>query len=274
MIQTLPILPRRSSIVALLVFGLLLVGCGGDGDGTDVQIEEGDRSPAIEGASAQVVSPEDDEVLDETDVEAVVEAENFETGVQTDTDRAEEIANSEDGQHFHLILDNEPYMANYEAGTPFDVGTLEPGAHTLIAFPSRSYHESVKEEDAYDVVNFYVQEEIGDFMIQDEEPAIIYSRPKGDYSGADAERIMLDFYLHNVDFDEDDYKARYTIRSEEGGNELASITLTEWAPAFVTGLESGTYVVQLQLLDEEDNPVPGPTNDTQREITVEREESV
>jgi hypothetical protein len=256
------------SSLALLVAGLLILsGCGGGGDGGGVQIQKGDRSPAIEGANALITSPADSAVLDSPSVAAVVDADSFETGVQTDTERAQEIANSANGQHFHLILDNGPYMANYEAGTPFDIGELEPGAHTLVAFPSRSYHESVKSDTSYDYINFYVGEESGEFMLNPGEPSIIYSRPKGTYSGAGAEKIMLDFYLHDVELSSDGYKARYTIRS--GGSEVASITLTEWTPAFVTGLSSGTYEVTLQLLDADGNVVPGPFNDTTREITVE-----
>lgn len=266
---------RRVRVPLAVFVGLLFVlaGCGGNG-GPDVQIEKGDRSPAIEGAAALITAPGDSAVADSPNVEAVVEAENFETGIQTETDRADEIANSGNGQHFHLILDNKPYMANYEAGEPFELGELEPGAHTLVAFPSRSYHESVKSDTSYDYVNFYVGEESGEFMLNLDDPAIIYSRPKGTYKGAGAERIMLDFYLHNVELSSDGHKAQYTIREtgdQEG--EVASVTLTEWAPAFVTGLSSGTYEVTLQLVDSDGNVVPGSMNDTTREITVERSDS-
>lgn len=264
-----PLSQRDFSLpIAVLIAVFVLVGCGGGGNG--VQIQQGERSPAIEGASARVTSPADSEVVDSASVDIMVEADSFETGVQTDTDRANQIANSSNGQHFHVILDNQPYMANYETGTPFPIGDLEPGPHTLFVFPSRSYHESVKGPQAYDLVNFYVQKEMGEFMLGPEDPAIVYSRPKGTYKGAATDRIMLDFYLHNVELSSDGYKARYTIRSTEGqGSEVASITLTEWAPAFVTGLSSGTYEVNLQLLDSDGNVVPGPFNDTTREITVE-----
>lgn len=255
-----------------LVVGLLLLaGCGGGGNGggNGVQIEQGERSPSIDGAAAHITSPADSAVLDSPSVDVVAEAQNFETGVQTNTERAKQIANSGNGQHLHLILDNDPYMANYKAGAPFNIGTLDPGAHTLVAFPSRSYHESVKSDTSYDYINFYVGEESGEFMLNADDPAIIYSRPKGTYSGAGAKRIMLDFYLHNVELGSDGYKAKYTISEAGGqGNELASITLTEWAPAFVTGLSSGTYEVNLQLLDADGNVVSGPFNDTTREIQV------
>ncbi len=257
----------QSTSLAVLVGLLVLAGCGGGGEEGDVQIVEGERSTPIDGASARITTPADSAVVDSASVDVTIEADSFETGVQTETDRAKQIANSDKGQHFHVIVDNQPYMANYQAGAPFDVGTLEPGAHTVVAFPSRSYHESVKGRDAYDLVNFYVQADSGEFMLGPKEPAIIYSRPKGTYSGAGADRIMLDFYLHNVELSPDGYRARYTITDEQG-NEVASTTLTEWDPAFVTGLDSGTYEVNLQLIGSDGNVVPGPFNDTTREITV------
>ncbi len=261
------------SLCAFVVAAVVVAGCGGGGEGPNVQIEQGDRSPSIDSAQARFASPADSSVVDSANVSVVVDVMDYELGVQTETPRAEEIANSANGQHVHVIVDNGPYMANYEAGTPFPVGELSDGAHSAFVFPSRSYHESVKDTSAYDMVNVYVNEESGEFTLDPSQPTIIYSRPKGTYSGAGAERIMLDFYLHNVTLSDDGYKARYEIREQGAQETLASITLTEWTPAFVTGLESGTYVVHLQLLDADGNVVPGAWNDTEREITVERSAS-
>ena len=259
-----------------LLLGLLLVGCGGaDGGESGVTITPGERSPAIEGALASFSTPEDSVVVDDPNVSVVVDVESFEAGTQTQTPRNSELASSPEGQHMHVIVDNQPYMANYTPGEPFDVGTLDEGAHSLVVFPSRSYHESVKGEDAYDILNFWVGEETGTFPLDPSQPTIIYSRPKGTYSGASADRIMLDFYLHNVTLSPDGYKAHYTIRPADVGADaepLASATLTEWAPAFVTGLEPGHYIVRLELLDGEGNVVPGLYNTTEREITVEASE--
>lgn len=263
----------RLPVFIPLLLALVLAGCGGGDGQTGVTITTGERSPAIEGAAAEFNSPEDSTVVADPNVSVVVTAESFEAGVQTETPRAEEIANSAKGQHVHIIVDNQPYLANYTPGEPFDIGTLDEGPHSLVVFPSRSYHESVKNEGAHDVLNFWVGEETGSFPLDPSQPTIIYSRPKGTYSGDAAERIMLDFYLHNVTLSSDGYTARYTIRPADAGADaepLASITLTEWTPAFVTGLESGDYVVTLELLDAQDNVVPGTFNSTEREITVER----
>lgn len=236
-------------------------------DGTGVNIEPGERSPEFPGARARFEGIADNDLLENNKVSVVVEVENYELGVQTDTPRASEIANSDNGQHVHIIIDNEPYMADYEAGVPFDIGELEVGPHTLVVFPSRSYHESVKSSDAADIVNFYVGEEQGEFMLDESKPTIIYSRPKGEYKGKDAEKIMLDFYLINID-SMDDYQAKYTIRKDVEDAEEYTIIMQNWQPAFITGLTSGEYVVTLQLLDNDGNLVEGAFNNTERTINV------
>lgn len=242
---------------------------GPETTGTEgVTIEAWDNSPPFEGAKTRVSNFEDGSVLDDAKVAVIVDVENFELGVQTDTPRASEIANSAEGQHAHIILDNGPYLADYKAGEPFDIGVLTEGPHTLVVFPSRSYHESVKSPDAAEILNFYVGKEEGEFLLDKSAPTIIYSRPKGDYKGKDAGKILLDFYLNNVELSPDGYKAKYTITNKGTGSEVGTITLTEWTPAFVSGLATGEYGVRLQLLDKDGNVVEGAFNNTERVINV------
>ncbi|WP_245850334.1 hypothetical protein [Longimonas halophila] len=272
---------RRLSALALVLAGLLIfAGCGGDApesdngdDANTVTLEAGERAPAIDGAMARFEVPESEAVLEPGEVNVEVAVENFTPGEQTEVPRREQLANSGNGQHTHIILNNDPYFANYNAeDEPFSLGELEPGAYSAFVFPSRSFHESVKSEDAFDVVNFYVGEDAegADFPLEEGEPSIIYSRPKGTYSGADAERIMLDFYLYNVELSEDGYRAHYTIEEEGSDEPVAELTMDEWTPAFVEGLDSGTYTFTLELLDENDERVPGTFNYTEREVEVER----
>jgi len=254
-------------LVLFLAFWIVLAGCGGGGD-QGPTIQKAERSAPIEGATARFASPGDSTVVDSSNVHVLVETSDFEAGAQTEGDRAQQLANSDRGQHVHVIVDNEPYLANYEVGEPFPVGTLSDGAHSAFVFPSRSYHESVKSEDAWDAVNFYVDDETGSFSLDRTQPTIIYSRPKGNYAGEGADRILMDFYLINAELGPDSYKARYTIAPAGTDSTLTSITLEEWTPAFVTGLSEGSYDVTLELLDPEGNVAPGEWNSTTREIEV------
>lgn len=238
-------------------------------DQSSVRIEIGENSPDIEGAEAVITSPGQGSILKKgQEVYVTVDTRNFETGVQTETERAGEIANSGKGQHVHVIVDNKPYIAVYEMGKSISVGNLEPGPHTIFAFPSRSYHESVKSPQAADIRNFYVGEAGGDFELTEQSRSIIYSRPKGEYKGAAAKKIMLDFYLNNVELSSDGYKARYTIKNKDGSGDEYSVTIEKWTPAFIYNLPTGEYTVTLQLIDEEGNVVEGNYNSTQRDISV------
>lgn len=236
-----------------------------------VQIFVDERSPKIPFAKARLTFPNQGEVLEDADVFIVVKVENFSLVSQTGTQRASEIANSAKGQHVHLIVDNNPYKAVYEAGTPINIGRLGPGPHTVFVFPSRSYHESVKTPGAADLLNLYVEENESDFALTKDTPSIIYSRPKGEYKGKATNKIMLDFYLNNVHLSPNGYKARYLISKKEiSGNvsESYTMTLDQWKPAFITGLTTGNYLITLELIDKDGNLVPGAYNRTEREITV------
>jgi hypothetical protein len=95
-----------------------------------------------------------------------------------------------------------------------------------------------------------------------EAPTLIYSRPKGTYSGADTENLMLDFFVLNAELAEDGYKVRATVNGEE-------FTLTEWVPYVLKGLPMGEVNIKLELIDAEGNWVEGPFNRVERTVTLE-----
>ena len=57
-------------------------------------------------------------------------------------------------------------------------------------------------------------------------PMLTYSRPKGEYKGADAEAIMFDFWLMNAKLKDEggEYRVRYTVDKEEPK------FIDKWAP--------------------------------------------
>lgn len=61
------------------------------------------------------------------------------------------------GNHVHVILDNQPYEAYYEMNQAFELRNVTEGKHTLRVFPSRPWHESYKNEGAFQMVEFTVK---------------------------------------------------------------------------------------------------------------------
>lgn len=190
------------------------------------------------------------------------EVENYELGAQTTPAQPNGLANSGKGQHIHLIVDNGPYSAHYEPTATTDK-LKEPGTHVVLAFLSRSYHESVKNMD-FDASSFVIEQfQVGDDAepVDLSEPHMFYSRPKGTYKGSDTEKLLLDFFLLNVDLSPDGNKVRATINGEE-------FIITEWQPYVVEGLPMGEITVKLELIDADGDAIPGPFNTVERKVTL------
>ncbi|WP_421762789.1 phosphopeptide-binding protein [Ekhidna sp.] len=186
------------------------------------------------------------------------DVQNYELGMPTDDYETRGIANSDKGQHIHFIVNNGPYAAHYMPGVNEN---LEVGNYVVLAFLSRSYHESVKGADAFHIENLVV----GDVEAEPADltaPHLFYSRPKGTYKGEDTKKVMLDFYLLNTTLSADGNKVRATIN----GNEFM---IDEWAPYYIEGLPMGRTEIKLELIDAEGNAVPGPFNSVERSITLE-----
>jgi hypothetical protein len=191
-------------------------------------------------------------------VEFVYEVSNFQLSRMTPHSNSEHMANSEEGQHIHNIVDNEPYTAHYQNSFTKDI---EEGHHVVLSFLSRSYHESLKHRGAYDLRMITVgrpQQQM-DFDLKGQH--MFYSRPKGEYIGADTRRIMLDFYLVNTDLSTEGNKVRATIN----GNEFM---LDRWMPYIIEGLPMGESTIKLELVNNAGAVVPGPYNAVTRTITL------
>ncbi|MEQ8471438.1 MAG: hypothetical protein RIC35_09640 [Marinoscillum sp.] len=184
---------------------------------------------------------------------------NYELGVQTPDAAGRGIANSGKGQHIHFILNNDPYSAHYE---PEFKKELTEGKHIVLAFLSRSYHESVKNGNAFILKELTVGTPDSTESFDSTAQHLFYSRPKGTYSGADTEKLMLDFFLYNTSISPNGNKVRATINGEEH-------MITEWAPYYIEGLGKGEVTVQLELIDAAGNVIPGPFNTVTRKVTLE-----
>ena len=178
---------------------------------------------------------------------------DYELGAQTINTVENQLANSGKGQHIHFIVNNGPYSAHYINN--FNK-KLDNNDNLILAFLSRSYHESVKNPNAF------VLTQLGESKIDLNGEFLFYSRPKGTYKGKDTEKLLLDFYLINTTISPDGNKVKATINDTE-------FIITEWAPYYLQGLPKGDIKIKLELVNSEGKLVDSPFNPSVRTVTLE-----
>ena len=201
------------------------------------------------------------------------------------------------GNHIHIILDNQPYEAFYNLDGEFELRNVADGEHTLRVFPSRPWHESYKTDGAFQMVKFSVKNGGADAAkpattasgqtmananpsaapegkemqkttagaVDTAKPLLTFSRPKGEYKGADADAIMIDFWLSNAKLQGDggEYRVRYSVDNSEAKY------IDKWQPIWLSGWTNGKHSVKVELVDKAGSIIDnGGYNSTTREITV------
>jgi hypothetical protein len=207
------------------------------------------------------------------------------------------------GNHIHVILDNQPYEAYYNLDEAFELRNVADGEHTIRVFPSRPWHESYKNDGAFQMVRFTVKNGGADETrpattnsgqqmsgansnsnantsatpegkdmqpttagsVDPKKPLRTYSRPKGEYKNADADPVMIDFWLSSGKLKDDggEYRVRYTV---DGGSPKY---IDKWAPIWLLGWTAGKHTVKLELVDQNGETVDnGGYNATSRDITI------
>ena len=217
-------------------------------------------SPKFPEAQMQLRAPIANSTLPSGEVTFDYQVTNFQLTKMSGGPHMAQMANSMKGQHIHNIVDNQPYTAHYD--TKF-TKPLADGQHAVLSFLSRSYHESLKHRGAYDlrIINVGNVTPPTTPVLDVKAPTLFYSRPKDTYSGADARRIMLDFYLVNTTLEAGGNRVRATINGTE-------FMLERWMPYQMEGLPAGENTVKLELIDGSGNLIAGPYNSVTRTFTV------
>lgn len=215
-------------------------------------------SPAFNDAILTLNTPAEKDLLTKENVHFAYDIKNYQlTKPTVEGSCAIDCANSGEGQHIHLILNNQPYLAKY---TPEFDETLKPGHYIALSFLSRSYHESIKHYEAYDLRQFTVGKDKGK-EVDLTQPMLFYSRPKGDYKGKETKKILLDFYLVNATLGVNDYNVRATVDEKE-------FILKAWKGYLIEGLSEGEHTVKIELLDKTGSLVKSPYALTERTIKI------
>jgi hypothetical protein len=190
-----------------------------------------------------------------------ISGKTYKLGIQTSDAPQKMCANSAQGQHLHLIVDDQPYAAKYTADFDYEI---PDGEHYVLSFLSRSYHESIKTSAAYQAEKVEVK---GNSYIKRapiDQPMLFYSRPKGEYIGnSETGKVMLDFYLVNTTLGAD-YKVKAEI------NDQVEI-LESWQPYYIEGLPMGENKIKLTLIDKDGNAVSTPLNPVERTFTLKED---
>ncbi len=187
-----------------------------------------------------------------------VRGDKYKLGKQSTDAPAKMCANSAKGQHIHLIMNDSPYAAKYVNQFEHDV---PDGDHHMLAFLSRSYHESIKSNGASVALKVNVENKSIVKTEQIKEPMLFYSRPKGNYVGNDTKNLMLDFFLTNVNLSADGYKVKADINGTE-------TIITDWQPYYLNGLPMGENTITLTLIDKDNKKVDTPLNPVSRTFTL------
>lgn len=185
---------------------------------------------------------------------------NFTLTEATEDHNTHHLANSHDGQHIHFILDNQPYTALYK---PEHEVQLKKGTeHYLLSFLSRSYHESIKESEAF-VLNRFRISDNGKYenLELPKTPMLFYSRPKGEYTGKDTKAILLDFYVINTGLSKEGTKVKAEINGE-------IFMLDNWQPYKIEGLPLGENKIKLTLVDVSGITLTGENTSVERTIVL------
>ncbi len=184
-----------------------------------------------------------------------VDGDSYELGSETTDAENKMCANSGKGQHIHLIVNDNPYSAQYTSEFDFDI---PDGEHYLLAFLSRSYHESIKSPTARIAKKVVINNKSISSSEDITESMLFYSRPKGTYVGDDTKKVMLDYYLLNP------VQGQYVVAKING--EVKE--LKKWRPYFIEGLPMGQNTIELTLVNADGSKVDTPLNPVTRTFTL------
>jgi hypothetical protein len=315
---------RSIENIAAVVFVSMLVGCSGGANtnrtaNTNVaspvqqEIQAVERPQKVKDLMAargeqdnaaptvKVVEPKADSTVTSSTVKVRVELAGDLKGYKPGMDET-----THTGNHIHVILDNQPYEAYYNVGQPFELRNVADGEHTLRIFPSRPWHESYKNDGAFQIVRFTVKNgganttkpattSNGNKMSNASANASANERaggptPEGKDMQAgtagpvDPKKPLLTYSRPKGEYKGDDANAimidfwlsNVKLKNDGGDHRVrysvdggTAKFIDKWEPIWLTGWTAGKHTVKLELVDKDGNTVEnGGYNSTTREITV------
>ena len=230
----------------------IILGCANQ---SEITITKFEGSPEFTTSKLSLIT---DENKENTNNHFSFNVENYALGEQTAGAIDNGLANSAKGQHIHMIVNNGPYSAHYESEFSKEINE---GKNLILFFLSRSFHESVKNPNAFSLIQTNSdQDNLEPYDLNSE--FLFYSRPKGIYKGNDTKKLLLDFYLVNTEISPEGNKVRATINGKE-------FVIDNWAPYYIEGLKIGEVIVKLELINSNGELIDTPFNPVERKVTLQ-----
>lgn len=184
----------------------------------------------------------------------------LEMGAETKDAASKAIAQSENGQHVKLVLDNSDAV---EVSSTQYSAPLSDGQHYILAAPARSYHEISREKDA--CYTTFVDVKEGKIVHEWDlpEPTLFFVSPKGPIVGADAKRVLLDFYTANCTIGKDAFIELYI------NGEYKYLNKDE--PMYLEGLPFGQNTIAMKLVDHLGEQIAGKQTAIRKVVILERD---
>ena len=256
--------------LSILAFGLSIVGlhfisCSEKADNgpkqfTAVTIVKGNETLYPQNVQLIMSAPMPDEVLKSDSVKLELRVDNFEIGMPSEHEQSQGLAYYPDGQHVCSVIDDT--MQVIMTSGVATIGPLTKGRHTLQAFARYSWYESLKAAKAFASYAFYIRSRGADtnkvrkpvaskkssdtiiemaMPVKEVVPMLVYNSPSVDVSGNDAERVLLDFYLANVELAQGKYRVLAIVDAGKPD------TLLKWCPYYIEGLKPGKHTVRIDV---------------------------
>ena len=238
--------------IAFCLIAIIIVGCSHE---SEITITKFEGSPEFTASKLSLIT---DQKAEQTNNNFSFNVENYKLGEQTPGAIENGLANSAKGQHIHMIVNNGPYSAHYTSDFSKD---LNQESNLILFFLSRSFHESVKNPNAFSLIQINSDEENSESYDLNSE-FLFYSRPKGIYKGNDTKKLLLDFYLVNTEISSNGNKVRVTINEKE-------FIIEEWTPYYIEGLPLGEVTVKLELINSNGELIDTPFNPVERKVTLQ-----
>ena len=238
--------------IAFCLIAIIIVGCSNE---SGITITKFEGSPEFTTSKLSLIT---DENKENTNNHFSFNVENYELGEQTAGAIDNGLANSVQGQHIHMIVNNGPYSAHYESEFSKEINE---GKNLILFFLSRSFHESVKNPNAFSLIQTSSDEDNSEPYNLNSE-FLFYSRPKGIYKGDDTKKLLFDFYLVNTEISPEGNKIRATVNGKE-------FIIEEWTPYYIEGLPLGEVTVKLELLNSNGELIDTPFNPVERKVTLQ-----